>query len=103
MHGVDDLGQRQLGLVLADAGLDHPLLLFGRIVVRVLGQVSVAARDLDRLGVGRSIHFLELLDLRLHPIVSGRRHGKFLSHRPVLFSPWRMSRFRSSSVATPDL
>ena len=52
---VDDLGQRELVLDVLDAALDERLLVARRVVLGVLAEVAVLARDRDRLDDRRAL------------------------------------------------
>src|SRR5688572_343738 len=77
---IDHLGERELGFQLADLGLDQALLFLGSAVVGVLGQIAMAARDLDRAAVRQSIDVLQLVELRLHRRVPRRGHRVLFAH-----------------------
>ena len=74
---VDDLRGRELALDLEDAALDEALLVLGRLVLGVLGQVALGARLGDRLDDGMTLDALQAreLFLQLFEAASGERDG----------------------------
>src|SRR5262249_23580577 len=76
---VDHVGERELGLDLADARLGQALLLLGGVVVGVLAEVAVAARLFDQLRDARALG-LELGELFLEAGVPARGHRDLLVH-----------------------
>src|SRR6185503_9229524 len=86
---VDHLGGADLAVQLVDPALGEALLLAGRVVLGVLGEVAVGARLGDRLDDGGALDALEALELLLELVVarSGHRgprhrHGGTLSRAP---------------------
>ena len=78
---LDDLGAREAVLDLADARLDHRLLLLGRVVLRVLGDVAVLARAADRGGDRRALDALQAAQLFGELVVTLAGHVHFLAQR----------------------
>src|SRR6185503_14231860 len=68
----DDLRIGELALDLGDAAFDKALPLFGRIVLRVLGQVAVRTRILYRLNGARTLYGLQLMQLGAQHLRAGR-------------------------------
>ena len=62
---VDDLGGGELALDLQDAAFDEALLVLGRLVLGVLGQVALRARFGDRLDHGVALDRLQPVQLFL--------------------------------------
>ena len=71
---LDNYGVAQNGGQTPYAGLHHPLLVLGRLVVAVLGQVAQLARDLDLAGDIDAAPRSEVLQLRLEAVegISGQ-------------------------------
>src|SRR5262249_45610943 len=86
---VDDVGEGELGLEVADATLDEGLALLGRRVVGVLGEVPVATGLLDRLDVRRALDLLVATELLLQHAVTRGGHRDLLSHVST-FYPLRL-------------
>ena len=72
---LDDLRVAQHVLELADLGLHQPLLVLGGVVLGVLLEVAVLARDLDLLGDLLPPRRGQLLQLGLDPQVGVQREG----------------------------
>src|SRR5499426_2958696 len=75
---VDDLGVSHLPLELGDAPLDEALLLAGRVVLRVLREVTVRPGLGDGLGDRVAIDALQPVELVTEPLEAGARHRRAL-------------------------
>src|SRR6267143_828061 len=73
---VDDLRGADLRLEVSDAALDEALLLACRVVLRVLGEVTVRPRLGDRLRDRVAVDALQAIELVLELLVAGTGHRR---------------------------
>jgi hypothetical protein len=80
---VDDLRRGQLALDLEDAAFDEALLVLGRLVLGVLGQIALGTRFRDRLDHRMALDVLQSsqLFLQFFGTASGERDGGHISAR----------------------
>jgi hypothetical protein len=85
LRDVDHLGARDPVLDLEDAALDVRLLVLGRVVLGVLGEVAVRARLGDLLHDLRTLDRLEALQLLLQPDETALGHRDAIAHLSTPF------------------